>query len=126
MLDDEAATSLPALMSKLVAQQNFSNGRDINTWASRIYRRVANRLYNNNNNNTNVVVTLQDLELSLEPLLQELADVKATPMTINTMPQLTNIQSATPPPTDFATGLFLVVGLVCTLLLSFCWITLSL
>jgi len=67
-LAEEADASLPVLMQKLMALEDFSNGRDIITWVGRVYRAVANRRFNSNSD-PRPTIQQQDLEISLNNLL---------------------------------------------------------
>jgi hypothetical protein len=72
VLDDEANAQLPLLMQKLVDLESFSNGRDVNTWATRVYRFIAYRRYGSEKNtNNSEKVALHDLEETLQNILQE-------------------------------------------------------
>jgi len=72
-LSEDVSDHLPHLMQKLVDLPSFSSGRDINTWAQRIYREVANRRYGSHTatSDSSEKVTLADVERSLMSLLQE-------------------------------------------------------
>jgi hypothetical protein len=72
VLDGDASAALPALMKQLVDLDSFSNGRDVVTWANRVYRFVANRKYGSQkSSNDSDQVCLDDLQETLTDLLSE-------------------------------------------------------
>lgn len=97
-MSEYAEAGLPSYMRKLMAMDNFSNGRDIDTWVgrcvkchnnyqllsfmydftninSRVYTAVANRRFNNKSPSDNLTssVQIEDLETSLDSILKERA-----------------------------------------------------
>lgn len=68
-LSPEASQILPSLVQILTERPGFSNGRDINTWGSRIFRQYALRKQRTSTNNNNVIP--EDLKTSLQLLLED-------------------------------------------------------
>lgn len=74
VLHVEAERELPSLMQQLVKRQNFGNGRDVDTWAKRVFRTVAKRKYEEKATKSEGedTVTVTDLMKSLSAMLEVL------------------------------------------------------
>jgi hypothetical protein len=77
----------------------FGNGRDITTWANRVYRAVANRRFGSESaENKSEKVCLDDLQQTLAPLLQELRGCVPSPSLSSKPPTEDPVQFETPNP----------------------------
>ena len=77
VVEEEAARALPSLMQKLVEMESFSNGRDVDTWAKRVFRFVASRRFATDARDSSETVGLHDLEESLKAMLSERQVIKS-------------------------------------------------
>ncbi len=66
-----ANQALPRLTEKLVNRLGFANGRDIITWANRVFRQWSQRNFSGSSSNDAEPVTVEDLEISLQGLLED-------------------------------------------------------
>jgi hypothetical protein len=89
ILSKEAEEALPILTKQLVDKKDFGNGRDLDTWAKRIYRQWASLGKDE--------VSRQDMETSLQKMLDDSKTENKLPQRYQVPTEQTASQSSKPP-----------------------------